>query len=102
MGSCVYHAGHRGLVARASQLGQNTEMTTFTQALYDARELAMARMQDEAEQGQATGIIGVQMQENHHQWNAHTAGFLAIGTAVIPAQEAAGLRPPTPVISLDA
>jgi uncharacterized protein YbjQ (UPF0145 family) len=101
MGSCVYHAGHRGLVATASQAGQNTEMTSFTQALYDARELAMARMQDEAEQCQATGIVGVEIQENHHQWDSHTVEFLAIGTAVVPAQEAATLRPPTPVISLD-
>jgi uncharacterized protein YbjQ (UPF0145 family) len=101
MGSCVYHVGHRGLMATASQLGQNVEMTNFTQALYDARELAMARMQDEAEQCQATGIVGVQIQENHHQWDSHTVEFFAIGTAVIPAQEAATLRPPTPVISLD-
>jgi uncharacterized protein YbjQ (UPF0145 family) len=101
MGSCVYHAGHRGLAATAGQLGKNVEMTNFTQALYDARELAMARMQDEAEQSQATGIVGVQIQENHHQWSSHTVEFLAIGTAVIPAQETAALPSPTTVISLD-
>jgi uncharacterized protein YbjQ (UPF0145 family) len=101
MGSCVYHVGRRGLMATASQVGQNVEMPNFTQALYDARELAMARMQDEAERCQGTGIVGVRIQENHQQWDAHTVEFFAIGTAVIPTQGAAALRHPTPVIALD-
>ena len=37
------------------QTGQNIEMANFTQALYDARELAMERMQREAEALQAEG-----------------------------------------------
>jgi uncharacterized protein YbjQ (UPF0145 family) len=100
MGNCVYHVGRRGLMATVTQLGQNVEMTIFTQALYDARELAMARMQDAAEQRQATGIVGVRIQENRHYWDSHTVEFFATGTAVIPAQDAAALRPPTPVIAL--
>jgi uncharacterized protein YbjQ (UPF0145 family) len=101
MGSCVYHVGRRSITDAAIQIGQNVEMTNFTQALYDARELAMARMQDDAAQCQATGIVGVQMQESHHRWESHTVEFLAIGTAVIPSQEAPPVRPPTPVISFD-
>jgi uncharacterized protein YbjQ (UPF0145 family) len=101
MGSCVYHVGRRGLITTASQVGQNVEMTNFTQALYDARELAMARMQNEAEQCRATGIVGVQLQENRHHWNSHTVEFLAIGTAVIPSDEAAPAQPPMPLISFD-
>jgi uncharacterized protein YbjQ (UPF0145 family) len=101
MGSCVYHVGHRGLVAAATQLKQNVEMTNFTQALYDARELAMARMQDEAERCQAKGIVGVQIQENHGQFDEHTVEFFAIGTAVIPTDGAAALGALTPVVSLD-
>jgi uncharacterized protein YbjQ (UPF0145 family) len=101
MGSCVYHVGHRGLMSAVSQLKQNVEMTNFTQALYDARELAMARMQDEAERCQSTGIVGVQMQENHHAWDTHTVEFFAVGTAVVPAQQTAPGQPPMPVISFD-
>ena len=39
-------------------IGQNVELPQFTEALYDARELAMSRMQAEAEQLRAEGIVG--------------------------------------------
>ena len=42
MGSCVYHVAHQGLREFLKQTGQNVEMTNYTQALYDARELAMS------------------------------------------------------------
>src|SRR5438094_2959810 len=58
MGSCVYHVAHQGMFAAMRQIGQNVEMPNFTQALYDARELAMERMQNEAEQLHAEGIVG--------------------------------------------
>ena len=101
MGSCVYHVGRRGLLQTTSQMGRNVEMTNYTQALYDARELAMGRMQDEAEQAQAEGIVGVQINETNHGWGSHTIEFFAIGTAVVPIDGAAGFQSPTPVISLD-
>ena len=41
MGTCVYHIAHRGLGNVLWNVGRNTELTQFTQALYDARELAM-------------------------------------------------------------
>jgi uncharacterized protein YbjQ (UPF0145 family) len=101
MGTCVYHAGHRGFVQTLTQSGQFAEMTRFTQALYDARELAMARMQDEAEHFQARGVVGVQIQENNHNWGSHTVEFFAIGTAVVPMSGAPGIQSPTAVLSLD-
>ena len=48
MGSCVYHVAHRGMLQSMAQMGRNVELANFTQALYDARELAMERMQSEA------------------------------------------------------
>ena len=48
MGTCVYHIAHRGLGQTLRSAGQNVELPNFTQALYEARELAMTRMQDEA------------------------------------------------------
>src|SRR5436309_8204907 len=63
MGSFVYHVAHRGMFQSMKQAGRNVEMPNFTQALYEARELAMERMQKEAEELQAQGIVGVQLQE---------------------------------------
>ena len=60
------------------------EIEQFTQALYDARELAMSRMQAEAEELHAEGIVGVQLRQHSHTWGSHTTEFFAIGTAVRP------------------
>src|SRR5258707_6008170 len=96
MGSCVYHVAHQGMFASMRQLGQNVEMPNFTQALYDARELAMDRMQKEAEELQAEGIVGVQLQERSHGWGAHVIEFFAVGTAIVPSQGDHPLPPPPP------
>jgi uncharacterized protein YbjQ (UPF0145 family) len=82
MGTCVYHIAHRGMLASMSTIGANTEITTYTEALYDARELAMGRMQTEAEHLEAEGIVGVQLLSLPHRWGGHTTEFFAIGTAV--------------------
>ena len=82
MGTCVYHIAHRGMGQALGQMGQNTELTNFTQALYDARELAMKRMQDEATNVGATGVVGMRLEEKSHQWGEHTIEFLSLGTAV--------------------
>jgi len=61
MGSCVYHIAHQGALKAMGNVGRNVEIPKFTEALYDARELAMSRMQAEAEQLKAEGIVGVQL-----------------------------------------
>ena len=100
MGSCVYHVAHRGFLQSMKQAGQNVELVNFTQALYDARELAMARMQTEAEQVEAEGIVGVQLQERNHGWGSHVIEFFAVGTAIVPTGEANVLGSPTPTLDL--
>ncbi len=102
MGSCVYHIAHRGLGSVLSSVGQNVELPQFTQALYEARELAMARMQTEAEELSAEGIVGVQLHQRSHTWGSHTTEFFAIGTAVKPIPTAGEITTPTMVLSLDA
>jgi len=84
MGSCVYHIAHQRFWQAMGNIGQNVEIPQYTEALYDARELAMSRMQAEAEQLGAEGIVGVQMLSNTHRWGGHTTEFFAIGTAVRP------------------
>ena len=61
MGTCVYHVAHQRFWQAMGNIGQNVELPQFTEALYDARELAMSRMQAEAEQFHAEGIVGVQL-----------------------------------------
>jgi len=87
MGTCVYHIAHQGVMQRMGNVGANVEIPQFTEALYDARELAMSRMQAEAEQLHAEGIVGVQMLSLAHRWGGHTTEFFAIGTAVRPIRD---------------
>lgn len=101
MGSCVYHIAHRGIGQAVTQMGNNAELVNFTQALYDARELAMTRMQDEANTLHATGIVEVRLVEKSHMWGSHTIEFLALGTAVASLQGATGAPSPQTIISLD-
>src|SRR6202790_3856658 len=101
MGTCVYHIAHRKLTQALGSMGQNVELPNFTQALYEARELAMTRMQDEATQLQASGIVGVRLEEKSHQWGSHTIEFLALGTAVTKSSDVVTLPKPITIISLD-
>lgn len=104
MGNCVYYVPPALLQARASK---SCELTEYTHALYDARELAIERLQAEAEALHATGIVGVTVSEQQHAWRTSTwnAGnaalrtgelleLLVIGTAVVPIQTNA--PPPRP------
>jgi uncharacterized protein YbjQ (UPF0145 family) len=100
MGSCVYHVAHRGMFQAMKQAGQNVELPNFTQALYDARELAMERMQAEAEALQAEGIVGVELKEGSHGWGSHVIEFFAVGTAIVPYGDKHVIMAPTPVIDL--
>jgi uncharacterized protein YbjQ (UPF0145 family) len=101
MGTCVYHIAHRGMGQTFSQVGRNTELPHYTQALYDARELAMTRMQDEANRLHASGIVEVKLIEKSHMWGSHTIEFLSLGTAVASVEGAAGMQSPQTIISLD-
>jgi uncharacterized protein YbjQ (UPF0145 family) len=101
MGTCVYHIAHQKIGALLSNLGRNVEVEQFTQALYDARELAMARMQAEAEALHAEGVVGVQLNAHSHRWGGHTTEFFSIGTAVRPLRPDHQIERPTMVLSLD-
>ena len=110
MGNCVYYVPPHLLAATAST---SCELTAYTHALYDARELAIERLQDEAEALAATGIVGVTVAERQHSWRASpynvgnaalTTGevieLFVVGTAVVPmAAGGAGLARPTLVLS---
>lgn len=101
MGSCVYHVAHLGLRQAFKTMGNNVEMSNYTQALYDARELAMERMQNEAEELQAEGIVGVQIQEKNHGWDSHVIEYFAVGTAVVPRASDHPIPAPTITLSVN-
>jgi len=81
-GTCVYHVAHQGALQAIKQSYQNQEMANFTTGVYTARELALTRMQNDAEKSSVVGIIGVNTVISPHVWGEHATEFLAMGTAV--------------------
>ena len=51
MGNCVFHVAVQGFMQNTRQLGRNAEMPQWTQGNYEARELAMSRMQSRSRTG---------------------------------------------------
>ncbi|HEY3821098.1 MAG TPA: heavy metal-binding domain-containing protein [Polyangiaceae bacterium] len=109
MGNCVYYVPPALLWA---QPAQSCELGAYTHSLYDARELATERLQDEAEALQATGIVGVTFAEREHSgrfapWNAGNGALqsgevielFVVGTAVVPSDGGGGLPKPFLVLS---
>ncbi|HRG97507.1 MAG TPA: heavy metal-binding domain-containing protein [Polyangiaceae bacterium] len=100
MGNCVYYVPPwllkpttGGFFTRA----KSCELSGYTHGLYDARELAIERLQWEAEALEATGVVDVTVTEHSHAWQrsyvnlgnaALTTGemieLFVIGTAVVP------------------
>lgn len=93
MGVCVWHVAAQGFLQTLRQMGRNVEMPQWTQGYYDARELALTRMQLEAERVQATGITGVEWSALEWIWGAHTLEFFSSGTAVRKVQEGRSVAP---------
>ena len=82
LGNCVYHIAHQNFMQQMRTIGNNIELNNYTEAIYEARELAMGRMQAEAESHGADGIVGMQIVEKTHIWSPHVIEFMAIGTSV--------------------
>ena len=102
LGTCVYHIAHQSAMQALRQTGQNQEMVQFTQGVYEARELALTRMQTEATQARSSGIVGVSVAVSNHVWGEHATEFLATGTAIRRLAEEHRLpeRSPKPTFTL--
>ena len=109
MGNCVYYVPP--WLLRADD-DRGCELEAYTHALYDARELAIERLQDEAEELEATGVVGVTVAEREHSWrttpwNAGTAALesgevielFVVGTAVVPSDGGGDLAKPALMIA---
>jgi uncharacterized protein YbjQ (UPF0145 family) len=77
LGTSVYHVGFQ--VGRWSQ---NMELNVLSQAMYHARDLAMTRMEAEADALGADGIVAVRLEINFKEFGHDLAEFIAVGTAV--------------------
>jgi uncharacterized protein YbjQ (UPF0145 family) len=101
MGTCVYHVAHRNMFQTLGSVGQNVELENFTSAMYEAREIAIERMQHEASAAKAEGVVGLDIHEGSHGWQTHVIEFFAIGTAVLPLEEEiAPAKIPDPIMVL--
>ena len=107
MGNCVYYVAPQQLQQGGQnswgiqQNMQNMELVGPTQAFYDARELAMERMQVEAESLGAEGIVGVTVDESNHTWGVNVLEFSAIGTAVTALRADHQIATPSLVLSVN-
>ncbi|HEY2440773.1 MAG TPA: heavy metal-binding domain-containing protein, partial [Solirubrobacteraceae bacterium] len=61
----------------------------------------MQRMQTEAQELGAEGIVGVTLSEKTHGWGSHVIEFFALGTAIISTGVTANVEPPIPVLDLN-
>src|SRR5579883_3561358 len=77
MGSSIFSIAARDLTS-----DKPGEIQRLTQALYESRELAMERMEAEADELGADGIVAVRLDVSVHAWGTNLVEFLAIGTAV--------------------
>src|SRR3954452_13515968 len=77
MGTCIYHIG-----VQPTRWSVSQELPVLTQALYNARELAMARMESEAAALGAEGVIGVEIRARNYAFSGDIIKFVAVGTAI--------------------
>ena len=75
--SSIYHVGFQ-----MGRWSKNQELDTLSQAMYHARELAMTRMEAEADVLGADGIVGVRLEIEFKEFGNDLAEFIAVGTAV--------------------
>ncbi len=114
MGNCVYGLDPREL---RDYRGKDAELTSYTQAFFDARELAMERLQHDlfkafprGTRDCPTGIVGMTVAEDTYGGGGASGPpiveFTALGTAIAPLgadDPRRGAGPPKPqlVVSLD-
>ncbi len=77
LGSSIYHVGWQ-----RARVMENMELTTLSQAMHAARELALDRMEAEAASCGADGVIGVRLVLQRPAWGEGLVEFLAVGTAI--------------------
>ncbi len=78
-GTCVHHLDARPF-PEIEHPGQ--EIPGWTQAVADAREVAVARLQADAQRDGADGVVGLLTCELDHAWSGTAREYLAVASAV--------------------
>jgi uncharacterized protein YbjQ (UPF0145 family) len=101
VGSSIYHVGYQPVYASgmsylagygSAYAYDDGELTVLSEAKYRARELAMARMEAEAQALGADGVVGVRLDAGEYEWGRDLVEFIAVGTAVRARQNGAAFR----------
>jgi uncharacterized protein YbjQ (UPF0145 family) len=100
-GTAFSQAPYRSAGQALRQMNQNVELTNLTNALYEARELGMGRMQESALAMGAAGVVAVHLIDRPLPFAKHIIGFTTWGTAVRLTGEAHVPIHPRVVVSLD-
>src|SRR2546421_3043149 len=79
LGASIYHIAYNMMQSQNAVTG---EISVFSQALYEARDLALGRMRQEAAALGAHGVVGVRLEHKAYEWGSNLLDFTAIGTAV--------------------
>ena len=90
VGTSIYHVG-----IQIGRWNQNQELTVLTAAMYQARSLAMHRMQQEAHVLGADGVTGVKLALNMYAWGQEVLEFTALGTAIAYQRAPGTLKAPS-------
>lgn len=112
MGNCVYGLDPREL---RKHRDRDDEITAYTQAFFDARELAMERLQNDlfrewprGRRDSPVGIVSMSVSESVYGGQSQSGPpiveFTALGTAITPlapGDPRAGMPKPRVVVSLD-
>ena len=77
LGSSIYHVG-----IQLGRWSKNQEMDVLSQAMYHARELAMTRMEAEADALGADGIVGVRLDVEMKEFGNDIAEAFLLGTSI--------------------
>ena len=105
VGSSIYHVGYQPVYAAGMGIAggfglgfgvgyaySDQELTVLSEAKYRARELAMARMEAEAQALGADGVVGVRLDAGEYEWGRDLVEFIAVGTAVRARANGAAFR----------
>lgn len=82
VGASFVGAPLQGIRQFLSQANQNVELVNLTQALQDAREKAMERMQSDALAAGASGVVDVSILDGPLGHSRHVLAFICYGTSL--------------------
>src|ERR1700722_14993086 len=87
LGSSIYHVGFQ-----RQKWGRSEKLPILTGAMYEARELAMTRMEEEADLLGADGVVGVRLVFKEYAMEEGVLEFQGIGTALRHRERQGSLR----------